>query len=98
MKFLKKLVKPLVRFALKLKAKQIISRLRSSSDPYQKMLGDSLKETLENDITEEEKVWKDKIELLKNKLESSSDKISFIDYGAGNNPNRSEEHTSELQS
>src|ERR1035437_1597563 len=82
MKYLKKYREHLIRFALKMKAQKTISRLRRETDADQKMLGDTLKEALENDITQEEKVWIDEIELLRMKLESSTEKILLTDYGA----------------
>jgi predicted O-methyltransferase YrrM len=80
--YLKKYGKPLIRFIFKLKAQKTIARLRRESGPYQKMLGNTLKEALENNISLEEKVWIDKIELLRKKLESLTDKIVFTDFGA----------------
>jgi predicted O-methyltransferase YrrM len=80
--YLKKYGKPLIRFIFKLKAQKTIARLRRESGPYQKMLGNTLKEALENNISLEEKVWIDKIELLRMKLESSTDKILLTDFGA----------------
>jgi predicted O-methyltransferase YrrM len=80
--YLKKYGKPLIRFVFKLKAQKTIARLGRESGPYQKMLGNILEEALENNISHEEKVWIDKIELLRMKLESSTDKILLTDFGA----------------
>ena len=82
MTLLKKYGNPLIRFLLKLKAQKILSRLSKKSEASQKMVVDALKEALENDITQEEKVWVDKIELLRKKLESSTKEILLTDYGA----------------
>jgi hypothetical protein len=68
MKFLKKVSKPFISFVLKLNARKTISCLRNDSDPNLKMLGDVLKESVENDLTPEEKVWIDKIESLRKKI------------------------------
>jgi predicted O-methyltransferase YrrM len=84
--FLKKYGEPLIRFALKLKAQKIISRLTTESDSYQKMVGDALREALDNSVTQEEKDWIDKIELLRKKLESSTEKILLTDFGARKKP------------
>jgi hypothetical protein len=51
---LKRLVKHLLRIALKMKAQVAISRL-CSADGISKLLGDALKETLQNDVTPDEK-------------------------------------------
>jgi predicted O-methyltransferase YrrM len=79
---LKKYGKPLIRSVFKLKAQKTIARLNRESGTYQKMLGNTLEEALENNISDEEKVWIDKIELLRKKLESSTDKILLTDFGA----------------
>ena len=47
------------------------------------MLGDALRETLQDDVTPDEKKWIDKIESLREELNSSTTKISIVDYGAG---------------
>jgi predicted O-methyltransferase YrrM len=82
MKFLKKLSKPLVRSVFKLNAKHTISRLVKDSDPCLNMLGDSLKEALSNCLSHEEKKMIKKVQLVKRKLESSTEKIILTDYGA----------------
>jgi predicted O-methyltransferase YrrM len=82
MEFLRVIRKSLIRFALKLKAQKTISRLRQDSDIDQKMLGDTLKEALENYLSLEEKEWIDRVRLLKMKLESSTEKLLLTDYGA----------------
>jgi Predicted O-methyltransferase len=82
MVYLKKYGKPLIRFILKLKAQKTIARLKRESGPNQKMLGITLEEALENNISNEDKIWIDKIELLRKKLESSTDEILLTDFGA----------------
>jgi len=84
--YLKKYRKPLVRFIFKLKAKKTIARLKKESGHNQKMLGITLEEALENNISHEEKIWIDKIELRRKKLESSTDKILLTDFGASKIP------------
>ena len=82
MRFLKKYVKPLIGFIFKIQAQKTITRLCRKSELYQKTLGDTLKETLENNITQEEQIWIDRIQSLKMKLESSTEKLQLTDYGA----------------
>jgi predicted O-methyltransferase YrrM len=85
MKSIKKYLKPIIRYVFKIYAQKTIVRFSSQSEVYQKMLGETLKETLENDITQAEKVFIDKIELLRKNLESSSEKIEFTDFSDGKN-------------
>jgi len=82
MRQIKRLVRHLFGIALKLKAQIAISRL-CSADGVSKLLGDALRETLLNDVTSDEKKWIDRIELLREELNSSTTKISIVDYGAG---------------
>jgi len=82
MAFLKKCADPFIRYVLKLNAQKAIARLRRESDIYQKMVGDVLKDALDNNITIEEKNWIDKIELKRKQLESSDEEIILTDFGA----------------
>jgi len=82
MKYLKRLVKPFLSVFLRLKAHGPISRL-CSADVESKLLGDALEDTVKNNLTSDEKEWIDRIEALREKLNSSTTKISIIDYGAG---------------
>jgi predicted O-methyltransferase YrrM len=79
---LKKYGEPLIRSALKLNAQKAISGLKKELGIYQKMVGDALKEALDNNLTPEEKNWIDKIELLRKELESSAEEIFLTDFGA----------------
>jgi predicted O-methyltransferase YrrM len=82
MSFLKKRADPLIRYALKLNAQKTIAGLRRESDNYQKMVGDVLKDALDNKLTIEEKKWIDKIESIRKQLESSTEEIILTDFGA----------------
>jgi predicted O-methyltransferase YrrM len=85
MKSLKKYLKPVIRFVFKINAQKAIVRFSDESEIYQKMMGETLKETLENDITQEEKLLIDKIELLRKNLEASAEKIEFTDFSERKN-------------
>lgn len=82
MTLLKKYADLFIRYALKLNAQKAISGLRRKSDIYQKMVGDVIKETLDNNLTTDEKFWIKKIELLRRQLESSSEELVLTDFGA----------------
>ena len=69
-------------------AKIAIFRLILSGDRDSIILANTLKSTLRNDLIPEEKVWIDKIEQLRKKLNASTTEISLVDYGAG----KSDEH------
>jgi hypothetical protein len=82
MRYSKRLVKHIFRIVLKMRAQNKILRLCSDGG-VSKQIGDTLRETLQNDVTSDEKRWIDRIELLREKLDSSTTKISIVDYGAG---------------
>lgn len=59
----------------------IVNRLSSSKIQVLKSLANVIDETLGNKISREERVWINKIEDLKKKLNASSAEISIVDYG-----------------
>jgi len=83
MRPVKEVVKRLCRIALARKAQSTISFLYTHADGVSKSLANVLRETLKNTATPEEKVWINKIELLRKILNSSPIKVSTVDYGAG---------------
>ena len=72
----------LLRTSLKIKTHSILFSL-CNAEGVSKLLGETLRETFQNDVTPEEKKWIDRIELLREKLNSSGTEISILDYGAG---------------
>jgi hypothetical protein len=66
-----------------MKARGAIYRL-CSADGVSKLLGEALRETLHDDVTLDERKWIDRIELHREESNSSTTKISIVDYGAGN--------------
>lgn len=82
MNSIKKYIKPLLKILLKIRAQIIISRLIGKSEYYQKNIGQSLKETLSDTLSPEEKEWIDRIQSLKRKLEASTEPLVLTDFGA----------------
>ncbi|HKJ32533.1 MAG TPA: hypothetical protein VKA34_11935, partial [Balneolales bacterium] len=82
MRELKKIARPFLRSILKLKAHGVISRL-CESDGVSKSLGEALRETLQNEVPSDEKMWIERIELHRDVLNASDTKITIVDYGAG---------------
>jgi predicted O-methyltransferase YrrM len=82
MNSIKKIVKPLLKILLKLRAQIIISRLMRKSEPYQNGIGQVIKESLANTLSPDEKEWIDKVQSLKRKLESSTEPLLLTDFGA----------------
>jgi hypothetical protein len=66
-----------------MKARGAIYRL-CNADGVSKLLGEALRETLHDDVTLDERKWIDRIELHREESNSSTTKISIVDYGAGN--------------
>jgi protein-L-isoaspartate O-methyltransferase len=83
MRVLRQAAKDLFRLGFKLNAQNAISQLHSNLNEVSKALGTALRETLQNNLTLEEKVWIDKIEFLREELNSSATEISIVDFGAG---------------
>ncbi|MGH7890574.1 MAG: O-methyltransferase [Thermodesulfobacteriota bacterium] len=65
------------------KARKEICRLYGENNASLKLLASVLSAVLENSTSEKEKTWIDKIELLRNELNTSSAEIAVMDYGAG---------------
>ncbi|MDA2918279.1 hypothetical protein MYX76_02085 [Desulfobacterota bacterium AH_259_B03_O07] len=59
----------------------IVNRLSSSKIQVLKSLANVIDETLGNKISREERIWINKIEDLRKKLNASSADISIVDYG-----------------
>jgi len=60
-----------------------ISRLSRQNNTASKSLAKALRETLQNRPAPEEKAWIERIESLRNELNSSTDQVTLMDYGAG---------------
>jgi hypothetical protein len=75
-------MKHILRIILKIRARGKISRLCNVKG-VSKQIGDALRETLQNDFSSDEKKWIDRIEILREELDSSMTKMSIRDYGAG---------------
>ena len=82
MNSIKKIVKPLLKILLKIRAQIIISQLIKKSGTYQHGIGQVIKESLANTLSPEENNWIDKIQSLKKKLESSTEPLLLTDFGA----------------
>ena len=68
---------------LKLSAGRAAAHLCGETDPASRLLGEALQETLQNQITSQEKAWVDRIEALRKELSVSTTPVAFVDYGAG---------------
>ena len=78
----KALIKPPLRMFLKFRAKNSVVHLCSEPDAMLNRIGEALKETLQNDISSEEKIWIDELENVRTELISSTIELPFVDYGA----------------
>jgi len=83
MTYFRQRAKSILRIAIKPGVEQVISHLCNDADDDVKLLGIALKETLQNDLSTQEKIWIERIEDLRKELCSSSDQISIVDFGAG---------------
>ena len=81
--YFKQVIKKLYRIYLKIKAYNKISKLLGKSNGSMNLLAGAIKEFLRNQLTKEEKSWIQKIESLRKNLNSSTDLISIVDFGAG---------------
>lgn len=89
---IKKIVKPVVVKISKHQARRKLCQLRNITSPAANKIADPLAETLNNNISSDEKEFIDRIEEIRRKLSNSSTEISITDYGTGKpNINRSEE-------
>jgi len=66
----------------RLSALRQISLLSRQGDTATKSLAKVLRETLQNRPTPEEKVWIEQIESLRKELNSSTERVTLMDYGA----------------
>ena len=82
MNILKQYVRHFIKSALALKARGSVSVLTGSTDAWERMIGEVLGEALNYSVTNDEKLWIDKIQSLRKELESSTEKIELIDFGA----------------
>ena len=80
MKKHRKIVKLLLRSALRLKARVPVARLCNVGGGEK--IGEALKETFQNQVSSEEYKWITKIEQLRDKLNSSTTEIGMVDFGA----------------
>ncbi len=71
----------IIRRVLRVTAKGKIKKLGGSNGVLS-LLGETLNEALQNKISGDELRWIDKIERMREKLISSREKISIVDYGA----------------
>lgn len=83
MRHLRSAVKGIYWIVLKMKARNAISRLYGEVDWGSRLIASALMGALQNDAISEEKVWIDKIESLREELNSSTSEVSIVDYGAG---------------
>jgi predicted O-methyltransferase YrrM len=82
MNILKQYLRHFIKSALVLKARGSVSVLNRSKDAWERMIGEVLGEALDYNVTNDEKLWIDKIQSLRKELESSTEKIELIDFGA----------------
>jgi precorrin-6B methylase 2 len=83
MNILGKVVRSSHRAIYKTQTRKQISRLQGKNDRSLKSCARAIDAVLKNDVSDEEKIWIDKIEALRNTLNCSSEEISITDYGAG---------------
>lgn len=78
-KYFKKSLRYLLQIILKIRAKKALSLL-CKKDGVVKLLGEALKEAVQNKITPDEKNWIDKIERLRRELNASQKSMTVVDY------------------
>lgn len=83
MQIIGKTLKTIINKPFRLHARGEIFLLRKEGDIAAGLLADALDDTLHNRLSSEERGWVDKIEALRENLNSSSSEISVVDYGAG---------------
>ena len=67
----------------RIRGRRVINDLCGETDESLRSLGHALKETVEGNISPDEKAWIDRIESLREELDSSCAGISIEDFGAG---------------
>jgi len=82
-RLLRKSASKLCKIPRRLGALRQISRLSRQRDTASKSLAKVLRETLKNRPTPEERVWIERIDSLRNELNSSTEQVTLVDYGAG---------------
>jgi predicted O-methyltransferase YrrM len=100
MKFLKKITRLALMFPIhfwrRLKARRALARIATHPEPRLRALGIALKESLSQDLSEEEKEAISLIEKRRTFLLKSDEDIEVIDYGAGSgDANRTKEEMEE---
>jgi len=83
MTFVRIVLRKLHRLPMIFQTRWRIFRLYVLANIAAKSIARALKDTLDRRTTQEEKLWIDKIESLRSKLNSSSREIPIVDYGAG---------------
>jgi len=78
-----KLIRKVCKVPRRVVALREISRLSRQNNTASKSLAKVLRETLQNRPAPEEKAWIERIESLRNELNSSTDQVTLMDYGAG---------------
>jgi len=84
MNSLKVLVKRPISIILKLRARFSTFRLCREPNVMVKKIGEALKETLQNKVSPEEKIWIDKLENVRSELIASTVELPIVDYGISN--------------
>lgn len=82
MRCLKRFTKRIYRMVLRIRARSATSHLCGKADGFLRLFANALRETLQNDLTTDEKAWIDRIESLREELDSSTTEIPVVDYGA----------------
>lgn len=83
MRIIVKMITAVTRTALKFPAHRKLSHLRNPNPADAAKLANAIQDTLNNDLSPEEKQWIDKIGQLKKALGHSAVQISIRDYGTG---------------
>ncbi|MFC1670443.1 O-methyltransferase [Spirochaetota bacterium] len=84
MEYIKSILKKILRPLLRQRAKNRVIKINKNlNDELSKNIISAIEDTLINNIHDEEKIFIDKIESLRQSLNSSSQKLTVTDYGAG---------------
>ncbi len=79
---MRNIIKKMISAVFRIRAKIALSNFSANTGRL-KLFSEVIQDTLNNENSEEEKKWINKIEVLRGKLDSSHVQISLIDYGAG---------------
>lgn len=83
MKLIKKILQPFVKIWFKMVAKTKLNKLANHPSPEFRKIILAILDTINENLSKEEKEWVEKIESLRRDIYKSQDRVRLVDYGAG---------------